>query len=94
MIGNSLKLILKKCGYNTFAIDYLGDWGTQFGKMIVAYKKWGNLDKIKADPINELTALYVKFHDDISTIPVFYSGKIRNQNYLQYTQSEPTNTMA
>lgn len=64
MIGNSINLILQKCGYETFSINYLGDWGTQFGKMIVAYQKWGDLKKIKADPINELTALYVKFHEE------------------------------
>ena len=64
MIGNSLKLIYRKCGYNVFGINYLGDWGTQFGKMIIAYKKWGNLDEIKADPINKLTELYVRFHDE------------------------------
>ena len=64
MIGNSLKLIYRKCGYNVVGINYLGDWGTQFGKMIVAYKKWGNLEQIKADPINELTKLYVKFHEE------------------------------
>ena len=64
MIGNSLKLINRKCGYDVVGINYLGDWGTQFGKMIVAYKKWGNLETIKADPINELTKLYVLFHDE------------------------------
>lgn len=64
MIGNSLKLIHRKCGYDVIGINYLGDWGTQFGKMIVAYKKWGNLETIKADPINELTKLYVLFHDE------------------------------
>lgn len=64
MIGNSLKLINRKCGYKVVGINYLGDWGTQFGKMIVAYKKWGNIDTIKADPINELTKLYVLFHDE------------------------------
>ncbi len=64
MIGNSIKLILKKCGYNTYAINYLGDWGTQFGKMIVAYKKWGNKEVIMNDPISELTKLYVKFHEE------------------------------
>lgn len=64
MIGNSLKLILQKCGYNTFAINYLGDWGTQFGKMIVAYKKWGNKAEIMSDPIKKLTELYVKFHEE------------------------------
>ena len=64
MIGNSLKLINRKCGYDVIGINYLGDWGTQFGKMIVAYKKWGNLEQIKADPINELTKLYVLFHEE------------------------------
>lgn len=64
IIGNSLKLILKKCGYNTYSINYLGDWGTQFGKMIVAYKKWGNYDEISKDPICKLTELYVKFHEE------------------------------
>ena len=62
MIGNSLKLILQKCSYKTVAINYLGDWGTQFGMMIVAIEKWGNLDEIKKDPINELGKLYVKIN--------------------------------
>ena len=71
MIGNSLKLIYRKCGYDVVGINYLGDWGTQFGKMIVAYKKWGNLEQIKADPINELTKLYVLFHDEAKTHPEY-----------------------
>ena len=71
MIGNSLKLIYRKCGYNVVGINYLGDWGTQFGKMIVAYKKWGNLEQIKADPINELTKLYVLFHDEAKAHPEY-----------------------
>ena len=69
MIGNSLKLINRKCGYDVVGINYLGDWGTQFGKMIVAYKKWGNLEQIKADPINELTKLYVLFHEEAKAHP-------------------------
>ncbi|MDE5547042.1 MAG: arginine--tRNA ligase [Anaeroplasmataceae bacterium] len=64
MIGNSIRLILNKCGYQTYSINYLGDWGTQFGKMIVAYKKWGNYEQILNDPINELTSLYVRFHEE------------------------------
>ena len=64
MIGNSLKLIFNKAGYKTVAINYLGDWGTQFGKMIVAYEKWGDEALIKADPINELSKLYVRFHEE------------------------------
>lgn len=67
IIGNSIRLILNKCGYQTFSINYLGDWGTQFGKMIVAYKKWGNYEKILKDPINELTSLYVRFHEEALT---------------------------
>ena len=71
MIGNSLKLINRKCGYDVVGINYLGDWGTQFGKMIVAYKKWGNLEQIKADPINELTKLYVLFHGEAKAHPEY-----------------------
>ncbi len=71
MIGNSLKLILGKCGYKTYTINYLGDWGTQFGKMIVAYEKWGDLDAIKKDPINELTKLYVRFHNEAESHPEY-----------------------
>ena len=64
VIGNSLKLILQKCGYNTVAINYIGDWGTQFGKMIVAIEKWGNIEEIKKDPINILSELYVRINNE------------------------------
>jgi arginyl-tRNA synthetase len=69
MIGHSLNLIMKKCGYNTTSINYLGDWGTQFGKMIVAYKLWGNKEEIMADPITQLTKLYVRFHKEAEANP-------------------------
>lgn len=69
MIGNSLKLILNRCGYKTVSINYLGDWGTQFGKMIVAIEKWGNLDEIKKDPINQLGKLYVKINNEEKNHP-------------------------
>lgn len=94
MIGNSLKLILQKCGYKTFAINYLGDWGTQFGKMIVAYKKWGNKEEILKDPINELTQLYVKFHEEAEKDPnleneareAFRKMELKDPEYLQLWQ--------
>lgn len=94
MIGNSLKLIMQKCGYNTFAINYLGDWGTQFGKMIVAYKKWGNKEVINNDPINELTRLYVKFHEEAEKDPsledeareAFRKMELKDQEYLDLWQ--------
>jgi len=69
MIGNSLKLINQKCGYKVVGINYLGDWGTQFGKMIIAYKMWGNDEAIQKDPINELTKLYVRFHEEAKENP-------------------------
>lgn len=94
MIGNSLKLILQKCGYKTFAINYLGDWGTQFGKMIVAYKKWGNKEEILKDPINKLTQLYVKFHEETEKDPnleneareAFRKMELKDPEYLQLWQ--------
>ena len=64
VIGNSIAKILVKNGYHPIKDNHLGDWGTQFGKLIVAYKKWGNEDDVKADPINNLVKYYVKFHQE------------------------------
>ncbi|WP_268912933.1 arginine--tRNA ligase [Lentilactobacillus sp. SPB1-3] len=64
VIGNSIAKILVKNGYHPIKDNHLGDWGTQFGKLIVAYKKWGNEDDVKADPINNLVKYYVKFHKE------------------------------
>ncbi|OCA89115.1 arginine--tRNA ligase [Pseudobacillus wudalianchiensis] len=64
VIGQSLALLLAQCGYKPVKINHLGDWGTQFGKLITAYKHWGNEEKVKANPIKELLALYVKFHEE------------------------------
>lgn len=62
VIGNALANIYAKVGYQPIKINHLGDWGTQFGKLIVAYKLWGNAEAIDAEPIAELLRLYVKFH--------------------------------
>ncbi len=62
VIGHALYLIYKALGYNSIGINHLGDWGTQFGKLIVAYKRWGEEDQLKADPVDYLYRLYVKFH--------------------------------
>jgi len=61
VIGNSLKRIHKFCGYNVVGINHLGDWGTQFGKLIVAFEKWGSKEKIEERGVSELADLYVKF---------------------------------
>ena len=62
VIGHSLKKLHEFVGYKCIGINYLGDWGTQFGKMIVAYKKWGDRDAIIEGGIDKLVELYVKFH--------------------------------
>ncbi|WP_407268252.1 arginine--tRNA ligase [Radiobacillus sp. PE A8.2] len=64
VIGNSLAHIVAKCGFQPIKINYLGDWGTQFGKLIVAYKLWGDEQKVKENPIKELLKLYVHFHEE------------------------------
>lgn len=67
VIGNALKNIFDHLGYDTFGINYLGDWGTQFGKLIVAYKNWGSEEAVKTGGISELMRIYVKFHDEAET---------------------------
>ncbi len=64
MIGNSLYRIYKALGYNAVAINHLGDYGTQFGKLISAYRRWGNKIEIEKDPINQFLQLYIKFHEE------------------------------
>ena len=69
MIGQSLRRIYDFLGYKTVAINYLGDWGTQFGKMVCAYLKWGNKEEVERDGVDALTRLYVRFHDEAEKDP-------------------------
>lgn len=69
MIGHSLKRIYDFNGYKTVGINHLGDWGTQFGKMICAYKKWGNRDEVEAGGVQAMVDLYVKFHAEAEKDP-------------------------
>lgn len=69
IIGNSLYKIFSKLGYNAIRINHLGDWGTQFGKLIVAYKAWGSKEAVEKDGISELMKLYVKFHEEADKNP-------------------------
>ncbi len=66
VIGHSLKKLHEFAGYDCVGINYLGDWGTQFGKLIVAYKKWGNKEMIEQGGIDKLVELYVKINNAIS----------------------------
>ncbi|MBP2027027.1 arginyl-tRNA synthetase [Acetoanaerobium pronyense] len=69
VIGHALYNLYKFLGYNTIGINHLGDYGTQFGKLIVAYKKWGNEEEVKQEPIQSLLKLYIKFHEEVETDP-------------------------
>ncbi|MBQ8720024.1 MAG: arginine--tRNA ligase [Clostridia bacterium] len=66
VIGHSLKLLHEFAGYDCVGINYLGDWGTQFGKLIVAYKMWGDKQKVEEGGVDELVSLYVKINNAIS----------------------------
>ena len=68
-VGNSLARIYKFLGYDVQSLNHLGDWGTQFGKLISAYKRWGDPKVIEKDPINELLKIYVKFHEEAEKHP-------------------------
>lgn len=69
VIGNSLYKVYKALGFDTVRINHLGDYGTQFGKLIVAFKKWGDEEEVKQAPIKTLLKLYVQFHDEAEKDP-------------------------
>ncbi len=69
VIGNAIYKIYEELGYHCEGINHLGDWGTQFGKLIVAYKKWGSKDAVEEKGIQELMRIYVKFHDEAEKHP-------------------------
>lgn len=69
VIGQSIKNIHRFCGYECVGVNHLGDWGTQFGKLIVAYKKWGDKETIEQRGIKALTEIYVRFHEEAEKDP-------------------------
>ena len=69
VIGGALYKIFKKLGYNVVGINHLGDYGTQFGKLIYAYKAWGNREEVEKYRVKELMRLYVKYHDEAEKNP-------------------------
>ncbi len=68
-LGSSIERIYAFLGYETVKINHIGDWGTQFGKLISAYKRWGDEDAMKKDPLNELLRIYVRFHTEAEKDP-------------------------
>ena len=68
-LGSAIERIYAFLGYDTVKINHLGDWGTQFGKLISAYQRWGNEAILQKDPINELLKIYVRFHAEAERHP-------------------------
>ncbi|QQG39347.1 MAG: arginine--tRNA ligase [Candidatus Aenigmatarchaeota archaeon] len=64
VVGDSIYRLLRAQGYKTVRINHIGDWGTQFGKLVVAYEKWGDEAALKKNPIKELVRVYVRFHEE------------------------------
>jgi len=69
VIGNALVRLYKTLGYRVVGINHLGDWGTQFGKLIVAFKHWGDDKKLRDNPVHYLYELYVRFHREVEADP-------------------------
>ena len=69
ILGNSLSRIYDRLGYNVIRMNHLGDYGTQFGKLITAYRLWGDKEALDNDPITELLRIYVKFHEEAKKDP-------------------------
>ena len=76
IIGDSVKLSLRQRGHEVVADNFIGDMGTQFGKLIWAVKQWGDTTQIEADPITELQKLYVKFHIEADGVISFWESRV------------------
>ena len=83
VIGHSLKLLHEFAGYKCVGINHLGDWGTQFGKLIVAYRQWGSKEAVEQNEIDELVALYVRFHKEAEIDP-----ELENEARAEFTKLE------
>lgn len=90
VIGNAIFKIFTFLGFDTVSINHLGDYGTQFGMLISAYKKWGDREVIEADPINELLKLYVRFnaeaeeHEELRDEARYWFKELENGNEEAY----------
>ena len=89
IIGDAIKRIYKFLGYNAIAINHLGDYGTQFGMLIVAIKKWGDIEVIEANPIPELLKLYVQINAECEKNP-----ELRDECRYWFNQLEKENEEA
>lgn len=86
VIGQALYNIYKHIGFKSVGVNYLGDWGTQFGKLIYAYKTWGSKKTVEKNPIPELLKLYVKFHEEAEQ-----DGSIEDKGREEFKKMEEGN---
>jgi len=89
-IGNALYRMFKKEGYNTVGLNHLGDWGTQFGKLISAYNRWVDEEALEKAPIDELLRIYVKFHEEAEKDPSLEDEGRLNFKKLETGNKETT----
>lgn len=90
VIGHSLKKLHQFCGYNCVGINHLGDWGTQFGKQITAYKLWGDRETVEKLGVDELVRLYVRFHEEAEKDPAL-NDRARAE-FAKLEDGDPENT--
>ena len=90
VIGNSINKIYDFLGYNVVRINHLGDYGTQFGKMIVAFRRWGNEDDVRREPIKTLLSYYVRFHKEAENDPTLEDEARRTFYNLEHGAEEET----
>lgn len=90
VIGNALYHIYEKLGYECIGINHLGDWGTQFGKMIVAFREWGSEEMLEEDPVHALFDLYTRFHREAKTRPELDEEARRQFRLLEHGDAEAT----
>ena len=83
ILGHSLSRIYEKLGYNVVRMNHLGDYGTQFGKLITAYRLWGDEEALEQDPITELLRIYVKFHEEEKNDPELTTSARENFKRLE-----------
>jgi arginyl-tRNA synthetase len=83
ILGHSLSRIYEKLGYNVVRMNHLGDYGTQFGKLITAYRLWGDEEALEKDPITELLRIYVKFHEEEKNDPELTTSARENFKRLE-----------
>ncbi len=88
VIGHSLKLLHQYAGYDCVGVNHLGDWGTQFGKLIVAYHKWGNHEAVEEGGVDELVRLYVRINNEIKAEEEAGSTALADASRAEFTKLE------